>query len=54
MTTEEFVKDVIKETLYQVQEQGWDLLDAFNFDADNGVENVYDKIKENYWYEELK
>lgn len=52
MTREEFIKDVIKETLYQVQEQGWDLLDTFGFNADKGVEKVYDKIEENYWYED--
>jgi hypothetical protein len=52
MTREEFVKDVIKETLYQVQEQGWDLLDTFDFNADEGVEKVYEEIKENYWYED--
>ena len=54
MTQEELVKDVIKETLYQVQEQGFDLLDVFDFNADDGVEKVYNKIKENYWFEELK
>ena len=48
MTREEFIKDVIKETLWQVREQGWDLLDAFDENTDKGVEMVYDKIKEDY------
>jgi hypothetical protein len=48
MTKKEFIKDVIKETLYQVQEQRWDLLDAFDMNTDKGVKMVYDKIKENY------
>ena len=48
MATANFIKDVIKETLFQVREQGWGLLDAFEEDYDKGVEMVYDAIRENY------
>lgn len=48
MNREDFIKDVINETLLQVQEQGWDLLDAYDENRDNGVQMVYDNIKENY------
>lgn len=43
MAQEELIKEVIKLTLNEVKEQGWDLLDAPIYEA---VDTVYDVIKD--------
>jgi hypothetical protein len=52
LSTEFMIRNVIKDTLNEVINQGWDLIDEATSNSDKAVEMVYSKIKGKYTFDD--